>query len=159
MCGWWCVTSALRVAAGTLEPTNGPGWPLSAAQPAAGIAYVGCDADAITTSLLGFPVAAVKKRSIPAASVYGSLPLIDVVCRPAAAGTPPIPITCAPPTACEPIGASCFSAVDVTAGIESLLDSRIGAPTGGAIRTEAAIAASQSVVGASVTTRGWVLGV
>ena len=64
--------------------------------------------------------------------------------------------TWAPPA--EPVGASMLSACAVAAGSEPLPDSRIGARIGGAISTEAAIAASQSSVGASVTAAGWVPG-
>ena len=46
----------------------------------------------------------------------------------------------------------------VAGGSEVLPESRIGAPIGGAISTDAAIAASQSSVGAIVTAVGWVPG-
>ena len=85
---------AWRVAAGTPEaPTNRIGSPLSAAQPAAGIAYAGLVADAITTSLLGCPETAETKRSMPAASVYGSLPLIAAERMPLTVGTAPMRMT------------------------------------------------------------------
>ena len=56
MWGIWSDCSACAVAAGIPEAfTNRIGSPLSAAQPAAGIAYAALSADAITTSGLGLP--------------------------------------------------------------------------------------------------------
>jgi hypothetical protein len=48
--------------------TNSTGSPLSAAQPAAGIAYAGSVAEAITTSTLVLPCTALTNRSMLAAS-------------------------------------------------------------------------------------------
>ncbi len=57
-----------------------------------------------------------------------------------------------------PVGASRLSASAVVGGIAVLPDSSTGARIGGAISTEAAIAACQSSDGASVTAVGWVPG-
>ena len=116
-------------------------------------------ADAITTSLLGRPTAAVKKRSIAAASEYGSLPLIDARVHAAHRRHVSDPD-------------QLRAADGLRAGRRQLLERRRGrgrhrvsCPTaasghgpGGAIRTEAAIAACQSEVGASATAPGWVPG-
>ena len=115
-------------------------------------------ADAIITSVLVRPWAADTKRSIPAARTYGSEPLTVADRSPFGAGTSPIVITWAPPIDPEPVGASVVSADEVADGNAVLGDSRIGAWTGEAIRTEAAIAACQSSVGASATAAGWVPG-
>ena len=70
MWGFWWDCSAWLVACGIPErDTNRIGLPLSAAQPAAGIAYWGSSPDAITTSLEALPAAALAKRSIAAASL------------------------------------------------------------------------------------------
>ncbi len=65
-------------------------------------------------------------------------------------------ITCAPLIEPEPVGASRLSALVVAGGSAALPERRIGAWIGDAISTEAAIAASQSSVGAIVTAAGWV---
>src|ERR1700733_3982083 len=67
-------------------------------------------------------------------------------------------MTCAPPAAPDPVGASADRASLVAAGSAVAPESSTGAPMGGAISTDAAIAACQSPVGASVTTFGWVPG-
>src|SRR5450755_5134650 len=95
---------------------------------------------------------------MPDARAYGSEPLIAPERSPLGAGTSPIRITWAPPIGPEPVGASVVSADEVAGGSEALGDSRVGAWTGAAIRTEAAIAACQSSVGASATAAGWVPG-
>ena len=115
-------------------------------------------AEAITTSGLGLPAAAVAYRSIAAASAYGSVPEIAAPLRPVAAGTSPTRITCAPPTEAAPVGARRCSAFVVAGGSAPGPESRIGARIGGAMRTDAAIAACQSSVGASATAVGWVPG-
>ena len=56
------------------------------------------------------------------------------------------------------MGANAVSVLEVAAGSELGPDSSTGAWMGGAISTDAAIAASQSPVGASVTAVGWVPG-
>src|SRR5919201_443808 len=68
----------------------------------------------------------------------------------------PISITCAPPTAPEPVGASRLRALDVAEGSEELPERRIGAFRGPDIRTDEAIAACQSSVGAITAAAGWV---
>src|SRR5437764_4682309 len=159
MCGCWWASSASRVGRGTPEPvTNRTGSPLSAAQPAAGIANAGFSPDAITTSGLLLPTAAVLNRSIAAARAYGSPPEIVAVRWPEILGTSPTRITCAPPIAPEPEGASACSASVVADGSVLEPDSRIGALIGGDINTAEAIDACQLSSGASVTTCGWVPG-
>src|SRR5947209_946044 len=138
--------------------TNRTGSPLSAAQPAAGIAYAGSSAEAITTSGVALPAAAVAKRSIAAVSANGSEPEMVAARRPFGAGTSPIRITCAPPAAPLPVGESTPSASTVADGRLELPERRTGARIGDAISTDAAIAASQSSVGAIVTTFGWLPG-
>ena len=83
-------------------------------------------------------------------------PEIAALRMPLTAGTSPTRITCAPAIAPEPVGASRPSALVVAGGSAVLPESRIGARIGGAISTEAAIAACQSSVGAIVTAVGWV---
>ena len=56
----------------------------------------------------------------------------------------------------DPVGASFVSVSAVAGGSEVLPESSTGAWMGGAISTDAAIAACQSSVGASVTAVGWV---
>ena len=96
---------------------------------------------------------------MPAASEYGSLPLIEVgPCMPLgrrdAADADHLRAADGARAGRRELG----SVVEVAAGIESLPDSSIGARIGGAISTEAAIAACQSEVGASATARGCVPG-
>src|SRR5579875_1567211 len=159
MCGCWSESSACWVAAGTPElVTNRIGLPLSAAHPAAGIAYCGSSAEAMTTSGLGLPAAAVANRSMAAVSVNGSLPLMAIERMPLTRGTDPTRITWAPSAEPDPAGANAFRVVAVIGGSEPGPESRSGARIGQAISTEAAIAASQSLVGASATTGGCVPG-
>src|ERR1700761_9237520 len=65
-------------------------------------------------------------------------------------------MTWAPPAGPDPVGASAVRASLVAAGSVVGPESRTGAWMGEAISTEAAIAACQSPVGASVTAVGWV---
>src|SRR5579884_4480040 len=71
-------------------------------------------------------------------------------------GTSPTRMTWAPDTAPEPIGFRAFRASLVAEGSDEPPDRRIGAASGGEEKTDAAIAACQSSVGARTTTDGWV---
>src|ERR1700744_1264913 len=95
---------------------------------------------------------------MPAASVYGSLPLIAAECVPLTSGTAPMRMTWAPPAAPDPVGASVVSASAVALGRLVAPDRSRGAWIGGAMSTDAASAACQSAVGASATADGWVPG-
>ena len=121
------------------------------------MAYAASSAEATTTLVAGRPCAALCRRSIPAATAYGSCPLNETECSEDGLGTSPTRIACAPPTAPEPVGASRRSAPVVADGNEELPESRIGALTGPDIRTEDAIAACQLSVGAITTEGGCVL--
>src|ERR1700759_4110832 len=79
-------------------------------------------------------------------------------CWPFTGGTAPTRMIWAPPAAPEPVGASELSAVAVALGSVVGPERSTGAWMGGAISTEAASAACQSPVGASVTAVGWVPG-
>ena len=107
-------------------------------------------------SELALPAAALWNLSIAAASAYGSPAEIAADRSPDGFGTSPTRITCAPPIAPEPVGASEERPSAVAVGSDVGPESRIGALIGAAISTEEAIAACQSPVGASVTTWGCV---
>src|SRR5436305_14699330 len=155
MCGLWWESSACLVAVGMLSRvTNRIGSPLSADQPAAGIAKAGLSAAAMITLTLVFPRAALAKRSISAARVYGSFPLIAAVRRPGGVGTLPTRMSWTPPAGPEPVGASTPSASLVADGSDEPPERRIGARVGGAINEAEANAACQLSVEASVTTAG-----
>src|SRR5450755_938308 len=159
MRGFWWDKRACRVGSGTPEwLTNRTGSPLSAAQPAAGIAYVGSSAEAITTSGLLLPSAALTKRSISPARAYGPAASTETARRPFGAGTLPTLITWAPLATPEPVGASALSASAVARGSSEPPESSTGARIGGAISTAEATAACQSLLGAIVTAVGWVPG-
>src|SRR5438874_1509378 len=140
MCGFWWARRAWRVAVGTPDRlTNSTGSPLSAAQPAAGIAYAGSVPEAITTLMLVRPSAALTKRSIAAARAYGSCPPIVAVRSPLTEATSPILMTWAPAAEPAPVGASSFRASLLAEGRLDESESNIGARIGGAISTDAAI--------------------
>ena len=86
------------------------------------------------------------------------MPLIAAALRPLGAGTEPTRITWAPFAAPDPVGASVDTTSAVAAGSDPAPDRSTGARIGGAIRTEAAIEAAQSSLGAMVTAAGWVPG-
>src|SRR5579885_1036688 len=131
MWGFWWAVSAAAVAGGTPEgDTNRTGSPLSAAHPAAGMAYAGSLVEAITTSGLGLPPpAAVANRSIAAASVYGSVPGIAAARSPLTAATFPIRMIWAPAIWPAPVGLSRLSAFALAGGSAPEPESRIGART------------------------------
>ena len=152
-CSWR--RSACRVAGGTaLRDVNSTASPDFAAQAAAGIANSGWSADAITTLRDGLPATSVRNASIAAASLAGSLPMMRRARRSPGARASPISIACAPRTAGAPVGLSVSSAVEVARGRLSPFVSRIGARSGGAISTDAAMPPRQSSLSTSVTTRG-----
>ena len=135
------------------------GSPLLAAQAAAGIAKAGSSALAMTTLSEVAPRAAAWNASIARASAKGSGPTRSVVFRPLGRAVSPIRSTCAPPAACEPVGASAASASALAGGRLGPWLSSSGARMGADISTEAASAVRQSAPSTSATAPGRPAGV
>src|SRR5882762_6813374 len=108
------------------------------------------------TSVDALPRAALPKRSISAAIVYGSCPLIATDFSPFAPGALPTRTIWAPPAAPDPVGASVPRASALADGNDEPLENRSGAFSGGPAREAAAIAPCQLSLGTIVTTWGWV---
>src|SRR5215212_55990 len=156
MLGRSCAASAPCVAPGmAFCCTNIVLAPVGAGQAAAGIAY-GARSPVVTITLSdGLPLRAEKKRSIAAASSYGSLPLRLAGLKPLGArGFGPTSTTCAPFVSWEPFGLSRLSVSVVTSGRPLPSDSSVGPRTGAAFSTDAARAPCQSSLSTSATTEG-----
>ena len=149
------VLSAASVSGGiAFWATHRIGSPALAAQPASGIAYSGRSYEATSTTSDGAPAAADCRRSTAAATAAGEPAGMSVVRKPATGARVPTRITCAPPAALAPFGASRSSAAAVASGTLSPLANRIGARIGALNSTDAASPVRQSLTSASTTASG-----
>ena len=159
MWGLWWESSACRVAAGTPELFDEQDRVAALGRPAGGRHRVRGVVGRRRSRRRGSscPRAALAKRSIAAASEYGSAagdrgrPAARTASGRRRRGSP---VRRRPRRSRSARAA--LSASAVADGSDELPDSRIGARIGAAISTDEAIAACQSSVGASVTTGGWV---
>ena len=137
-------------------PTGSAASPERAAQAAAGIAHSDWSAENRTTSLDGRPRAAERKRSIAAARSNSVSPAISAVLKPDGRATSgPTRITWASwGRRSDPCGPSRSSTSSVTPGSSSPSESRIGAPIGGPVSTDAEIPVIQSSCSTSATAVG-----
>src|SRR5215211_6874133 len=121
----------------------------------AGIDHSGLSPEATITFGDGSPRATVEKRSIAAASAYGSSPPISAVrWSSGVGGSEPILITCASRERSDPFGFIWSSAASETSGRLSPSLTRIGAPIGRPLRTDAATAPCQLSRSTSMTALG-----
>src|SRR3954447_24908637 len=118
------------------------------------MANAGLSADATITRSDDLPRAAARNASIARPRANGLAPLTSVVVSPPACATSPTRITCAPPAAFEPVGASALSAEPDAAGSDVPSLSSIGALTGCANSAEGAIPARQSPLSTMVPAFG-----
>src|SRR3954469_878007 len=108
----------------------------------------------MTTVSLSLPRAAAEKASIARASANGFAPRMSVGRRPAGRATSPTRITCAPPTAFAPVGASAPRASSLAVGRSGPFEYRMGARIVVPASTDAATPMRQSRTSTSATAPG-----